>query len=128
MLHSHFIFSGCVGVVKLLSEYFSFPLEILQGKPDIRMAFIQFVLSFLVSGDSALVGQIIQIKGNMLLRFQLCTVCAYLWSVGDIFLLRVSELLPEILSTGLREERLSIVNLILSTLKSRVSVQQVLSV
>uniref|UniRef100_A0A4W6E3K8 URB1 ribosome biogenesis homolog n=1 Tax=Lates calcarifer TaxID=8187 RepID=A0A4W6E3K8_LATCA len=63
-----------------------------KGRPDVRMAFIKFVLSFLVSGDNATVGQILEIK----------------------------ELLPEILSTGLREDRMSIVNLILSTLKSRV--------
>lgn len=36
----------------------------------------------------------------------------------------VTELLPEILSTGLKEDRMSIVGLILSTLRSRVSVQQ----
>ncbi|XP_065816652.1 nucleolar pre-ribosomal-associated protein 1 isoform X2 [Labrus bergylta] len=63
-----------------------------KGKPDVRMAFIQFVLSFLVSGDNATVGQLLEIK----------------------------ELLPEILSTGVKEDRLSIVNLILSTLKTRV--------
>ncbi|GAA6232726.1 nucleolar pre-ribosomal-associated protein 1 [Lates japonicus] len=63
-----------------------------KGRPDVRMAFIKFVLSFLVSGDNATVGQILEIK----------------------------ELLPEILSTGLREDRMSLVNLILSTLKSRV--------
>lgn len=34
----------------------------------------------------------------------------------------VTELLPEILSTGLKEDRMSVVNLILSTLKTRVSV------
>ncbi|XP_034557046.1 nucleolar pre-ribosomal-associated protein 1 [Notolabrus celidotus] len=63
-----------------------------KGKPDVRMAFIQFVLSFLVSGDNATIGQLLEIK----------------------------ELLPEILSTSVKEDRLSIVNLILSTLKSRV--------
>ncbi|XP_040030484.2 nucleolar pre-ribosomal-associated protein 1 isoform X2 [Gasterosteus aculeatus] len=63
-----------------------------KGRPDVRMAFIQFVLSFLVSGDIATVGQILESK----------------------------ELLPEILSTGLKEDRMSIVNLILSTLRTRV--------
>ncbi|KAJ0063556.1 hypothetical protein NL108_003874, partial [Boleophthalmus pectinirostris] len=63
-----------------------------QGKPDVRMAFIQFVLSFLISGDNATVGQILEVK----------------------------EFLPEILNTGLKEDRLSVVNLILTTLKSRV--------
>ncbi|KAM8769351.1 nucleolar pre-ribosomal-associated protein 1 isoform 2-T2 [Acanthopagrus schlegelii] len=62
-----------------------------KGRPDVRMAYIQFVLSFLVSGDNTTVGQILEIK----------------------------ELLPEI-SLGLKEDRMSIINLILSTLKSRV--------
>lgn len=30
-----------------------------------RMAFVQFVLSFLVSGDGSTVGQILEIKGNV---------------------------------------------------------------
>uniref|UniRef100_A0A672GJ27 URB1 ribosome biogenesis homolog n=1 Tax=Salarias fasciatus TaxID=181472 RepID=A0A672GJ27_SALFA len=63
-----------------------------KGRPDVRLAFIQFVLSFLVAGDNATVGQILESR----------------------------ELLPEILSTGLKEDRMSTVNLILSTLKSRV--------
>lgn len=33
----------------------------------------------------------------------------------------LAELLPEILSTGIKEDRMSVVNLILSTLKTRVS-------
>lgn len=33
----------------------------------------------------------------------------------------LSELLPEILSTGIKEDRMSVVNLILSTLKTKVS-------
>ncbi|KAK2912907.1 nucleolar pre-ribosomal-associated protein 1 isoform X1 [Channa argus] len=70
-----------------------------KGRPDVRMAFIQFVLSFLVSGDNATVGQILEIK----------------------------ELLPEILSTGLKEDRMSIVSLILSTLKSRVVLNKAIS-
>ncbi|XP_076592199.1 nucleolar pre-ribosomal-associated protein 1 [Chaetodon auriga] len=70
-----------------------------KGRPDIRMAFIQFALSFLVSGDNAAVGQILEIK----------------------------ELLPEILSTGVREDRMSIVSLILSTLRTRVVLNKGLS-
>ncbi|KAG8001883.1 Nucleolar pre-ribosomal-associated protein 1 [Nibea albiflora] len=70
-----------------------------KGRPDVRMAFIQFVLSFLVSGDNTTVGQILEIK----------------------------ELLPEILSTGLKEDRMSIVNLILSTLKTRVVLNKAIS-
>ncbi|XP_054651009.1 nucleolar pre-ribosomal-associated protein 1 [Dunckerocampus dactyliophorus] len=70
-----------------------------KGKPDVRMAFIQFVLSFLVSGDNATVGHILEVK----------------------------ELLPAILSTGLKEDRMSVVNLILSTLKSRVVLNKAVS-
>uniref|UniRef100_A0A3P8SU82 URB1 ribosome biogenesis homolog n=1 Tax=Amphiprion percula TaxID=161767 RepID=A0A3P8SU82_AMPPE len=66
-----------------------------KGRPDVRQAFIQFVLSFLVSGDNAAVGQILEIK--------------------------------EILNTGLREDRLSTVNLILSTLKTRVVLNKAIS-
>ncbi|XP_044210403.1 nucleolar pre-ribosomal-associated protein 1 isoform X1 [Thunnus albacares] len=70
-----------------------------KGRPDVRMAFIQFVLSFLVSGDNATVGQILEVK----------------------------ELLPEILNTGLKEDRMSIVNLILSTMKTRVVLNKAIS-
>ncbi|KAM4566488.1 nucleolar pre-ribosomal-associated protein 1 [Odontesthes bonariensis] len=70
-----------------------------RGKPDVRQAFIQFVLSFLVSGDGATVGQILEIK----------------------------ELLPHILNTGPKEDRMSTVNLILSTLKTRVVLNKAIS-
>ncbi|KAM6946090.1 nucleolar pre-ribosomal-associated protein 1 [Aplochiton taeniatus] len=62
------------------------------GRPDVRMAYIQFSLSFLVSGDPATIGQLLEVK----------------------------DFLPEILSSGLKEDRISIVNLILSTLQTRV--------
>ncbi|XP_007544339.1 nucleolar pre-ribosomal-associated protein 1-like, partial [Poecilia formosa] len=70
-----------------------------RGKPDVRLAFIQFVLSFLVSGDSAIIGQVLEVK----------------------------ELLPHILNTGLKEDRMSTVNLILSTLKTRVVLNKAIS-
>ncbi|MEQ2292050.1 hypothetical protein AMECASPLE_019180 [Ameca splendens] len=70
-----------------------------RGKPDVRLAFIQFVLSFLVSGDSAIIGQILEVK----------------------------ELLPHILNTGLKEDRMSTVNLILSTLKTKVVLNKAIS-
>ncbi|XP_030601182.1 nucleolar pre-ribosomal-associated protein 1 [Archocentrus centrarchus] len=70
-----------------------------QGRPDVRQAFIQFVLSFLVSGDNATVGQILEIK----------------------------ELLPVILNTGLKEDRMSTVSLILSTLKTKVVLNKAIS-
>ncbi|XP_051962696.1 nucleolar pre-ribosomal-associated protein 1 isoform X2 [Xyrauchen texanus] len=62
------------------------------GKPDVRMAYIQFVLSFLMSGDNTMIGQILDTK----------------------------DFLSEILSSGLKDDRMSIVNLILSTLQTRV--------
>ncbi|XP_056139099.1 nucleolar pre-ribosomal-associated protein 1 [Lampris incognitus] len=70
-----------------------------RGKPDVRMAFIQFALSFLVSGDNATVGQLLEVK----------------------------ELLPEIICSGLKEDRLSIVNLVLTTLKMKVVQNKALS-
>uniref|UniRef100_A0A667XRF8 URB1 ribosome biogenesis homolog n=1 Tax=Myripristis murdjan TaxID=586833 RepID=A0A667XRF8_9TELE len=70
-----------------------------RGRPDVRMAFVQFALSFLVSGDHATVGQLLEMK----------------------------EFLPEILSSGLKEDRISIVSLILSTLKTRVVLNKALS-
>ncbi|XP_036418285.1 nucleolar pre-ribosomal-associated protein 1 isoform X2 [Colossoma macropomum] len=62
------------------------------GRPDVRMAYIQFVLSFMMCGDSSLVGHILDTK--------------------DFF--------SEILNTGLKEDRISIVSLILSTLQTKV--------
>ncbi|XP_026138598.1 nucleolar pre-ribosomal-associated protein 1 [Carassius auratus] len=62
------------------------------GKPDVRMAYIQFVLSFLMSGDNTTIGHILEAK----------------------------DFLSEILTSGLKDDRLSIVNLILSTLQTRV--------
>uniref|UniRef100_A0A3B5LBN4 Uncharacterized protein n=1 Tax=Xiphophorus couchianus TaxID=32473 RepID=A0A3B5LBN4_9TELE len=70
-----------------------------RGKPDVRLAFIQFVLSFLVSGDSSIIGQVLEVK----------------------------ELLPQILNTGLKEDRMSTVNLILSTLKTRIVLNKAIS-
>lgn len=48
----------------LLISMLTFTNVHFQGKPDVRMGFIQFALSFLVSGDNAVVGQILEIKGN----------------------------------------------------------------
>uniref|UniRef100_A0A672KS26 Nucleolar pre-ribosomal-associated protein 1 C-terminal domain-containing protein n=1 Tax=Sinocyclocheilus grahami TaxID=75366 RepID=A0A672KS26_SINGR len=55
------------------------------GKPDVRMAYMQFVLSFLMSGDNTTIGQILEAK----------------------------DFLPEILTSGLKEDRLSIKLLLL---------------
>ncbi|KAL4647749.1 nucleolar pre-ribosomal-associated protein 1 [Arapaima gigas] len=62
------------------------------GRPDVRMAYIQFALSFLISGDNSTIAQVLEMK----------------------------DFLPDILSTGLKEERISIINLMLSTLQTKV--------
>ncbi|KPP69918.1 nucleolar pre-ribosomal-associated protein 1-like [Scleropages formosus] len=62
------------------------------GRPDVRMAYIQFALSFLISGDSSTISQVLDMK----------------------------DFLPDILSTGLKEDRISVINLILSTLQTKV--------
>lgn len=122
ILHWHAYFTPYRYILKKNS------LWILQGRPDVRMAFVQFVLCFLVSGDNATIGQVLEFKGNSVLRcqptssqrsFSLCW-----WYV---LLMLLSELLPEILSTGIQEDRMSVVNLILSTLKTRVSFQLITS-
>ncbi|KAG7272313.1 hypothetical protein CRUP_011238 [Coryphaenoides rupestris] len=83
-VYAHFTFSQGLG--RLARR------RVKKGRPDIRMAYVQFAVSFLVSGDPATVGHILEVK----------------------------ELLPEILTSGISEDRLSVVSLILSTLKSRV--------
>uniref|UniRef100_A0A8C9VHG9 URB1 ribosome biogenesis homolog n=1 Tax=Scleropages formosus TaxID=113540 RepID=A0A8C9VHG9_SCLFO len=60
------------------------------GRPDVRMAYIQFALSFLISGDSSTISQVLDMKGI------------------------------EICFTGLKEDRISVINLILSTLQTKV--------
>ncbi|XP_026881720.2 nucleolar pre-ribosomal-associated protein 1 isoform X3 [Electrophorus electricus] len=61
------------------------------GRPDIRMAYIQFALSFLMYGDSSTVGHVVDTR----------------------------DFLTDIFCTGLKEDRISIVNLILSTLQTK---------
>ncbi|KAM8976730.1 nucleolar pre-ribosomal-associated protein 1 [Pelodytes ibericus] len=63
-----------------------------QGRPDVRMAYIQFALSFLISGDNATIIQVLELKDF----------------VGEIF------------STGIKEDRISTINLLLSLLKTKV--------
>ncbi|KAM4701657.1 nucleolar pre-ribosomal-associated protein 1 [Discoglossus pictus] len=63
-----------------------------QGRPDVRMAYIQFALSFLISGDNATIVQILELK--------------------DFF--------GEIFSTGIKEDRISTINLLLSLLETKV--------
>ncbi|KAM4047236.1 nucleolar pre-ribosomal-associated protein 1 isoform 2-T2 [Anomaloglossus baeobatrachus] len=63
-----------------------------QGRPDVRMAYIQFALSFFISGDNNTIVQVLELK--------------------DFFV--------EIFSTGVKEDRISTINLLLSLLQTKV--------
>ncbi|KAM7062190.1 nucleolar pre-ribosomal-associated protein 1-like [Acridotheres tristis] len=63
-----------------------------KGRTDVRMACIQFALSFLVAGDNALLAQVLELKG----------------------------FIPDILRSEIKEDRVSTVNLLLSTLRTKV--------
>ncbi|XP_078265733.1 nucleolar pre-ribosomal-associated protein 1 [Rhinoraja longicauda] len=59
---------------------------------DIRMAYIQFAVSFLIVGDNNTIIQVLELK----------------------------DFLTDILTSGLKEDRISVINLLLSTLKTKV--------
>lgn len=59
---------------------------------DIRMAYIQFAVSFLIVGDNNTITQVLELK----------------------------DFLTDILTSGLKEDRISVINLLLSTLKTKV--------
>ncbi|XP_048349854.1 nucleolar pre-ribosomal-associated protein 1 isoform X2 [Sphaerodactylus townsendi] len=63
-----------------------------KGKPDVRMAYIQYALSFLITGD------------NMTL----------------VHVLELKDFIPVIFRTGLKEDRISTISLLLSTLTTTV--------
>ncbi|KAM3934667.1 nucleolar pre-ribosomal-associated protein 1 [Leptodactylus fuscus] len=63
-----------------------------QGRPDVRMAYIQFALSFFISGDNNTIAQVLDLK----------------------------EFIGEIFSTGIKEDRISTINLMLSLLQTKV--------
>ncbi|XP_065597859.1 nucleolar pre-ribosomal-associated protein 1 [Cyrtonyx montezumae] len=63
-----------------------------KGRPDVRMAYIQFALSFLIAGDNAVLIQVLELK----------------------------DFIPAIFRSGIKEDRVSTVNLLLSTLKTKV--------
>lgn len=42
----------------------SLPISFLQGRPDVRMVYIQFSISFLLSGDNSTIGQLLETKGT----------------------------------------------------------------
>ncbi|KAM9439632.1 nucleolar pre-ribosomal-associated protein 1 [Clarias gariepinus] len=62
------------------------------GRPDVRMSYIQFALSFLMYGDT---GTIVHVLDN-------------------------KDFLSEILNTGIKEDRMSTISLILSTLQTKI--------
>uniref|UniRef100_A0A8D0H9D5 URB1 ribosome biosis homolog n=1 Tax=Sphenodon punctatus TaxID=8508 RepID=A0A8D0H9D5_SPHPU len=63
-----------------------------QGRPDVRMAYIQFALSFLIAGDNTILVQVLELKG----------------------------FITDILRTGLKEDKISTISLLLSTLTTKV--------
>ncbi|XP_010606935.1 nucleolar pre-ribosomal-associated protein 1 isoform X3 [Fukomys damarensis] len=65
-----------------------------KGVPDVRLAYIQFALSFLIAGDDSTIGQVLELK----------------------------EFIPCIFSSGIKEDRISTINILLSTLKTKVLV------
>ncbi|NWI14970.1 NPA1P protein, partial [Crypturellus soui] len=84
-VYSHFDFNNkCLpGLVKKRDK---------KGRPDVRMAYIQFALSFLITGDNAILIQVLELK----------------------------DFIPDILRSGIKEDKISTVNLLLSTLKTKV--------
>ncbi|XP_006886816.1 PREDICTED: nucleolar pre-ribosomal-associated protein 1 [Elephantulus edwardii] len=63
-----------------------------KGVPDVRLAYIQFALSFLIAGDDTTIVQVLELK----------------------------EFIPCIFSSGVKEDRISTISLLLSTLKTKV--------
>ncbi|XP_076974949.1 nucleolar pre-ribosomal-associated protein 1 isoform X3 [Tamandua tetradactyla] len=63
-----------------------------KGVPDVRLAYVQFAISFLIAGDDSTIGQVLELK----------------------------EFIPCIFSSGIKEDRISTINLLLSTLKTKV--------
>ncbi|KAM6224025.1 nucleolar pre-ribosomal-associated protein 1 [Rhynchocyon petersi] len=63
-----------------------------KGVPDVRLAYIQFALSFFIAGDDNTIVQVLEVK----------------------------EFIPCIFSSGIKEDRISTISLLLSTLKTKV--------
>ncbi|NXN08847.1 NPA1P protein, partial [Indicator maculatus] len=84
-VYSHFDFNNkfLPGLLKKRSK---------KDKADVRVAYIQFALSFLIAGDNAILTQVLELKG----------------------------FIPDILRSGVNEDRVSTINLILSTLRTKV--------
>ncbi|XP_010134240.1 PREDICTED: nucleolar pre-ribosomal-associated protein 1-like, partial [Buceros rhinoceros silvestris] len=64
-----------------------------KGRTDVRMAYIQFALSFLIAGDNAVLTQVLELK----------------------------DFIPDILRSEIKEDRVSTVNLLLTTLRTKVT-------
>ncbi|NXP51775.1 NPA1P protein, partial [Heliornis fulica] len=63
-----------------------------KGGPDVRMAYIQFALSFLIAGDTTLLTQVLELK----------------------------DFIPDIFRSEIKEDKVSNVNLLLTTLRTKV--------
>ncbi|KAK2490694.1 hypothetical protein MC885_003320 [Smutsia gigantea] len=63
-----------------------------KGVPDVRLAYVQFALSFLIAGDDSTIVQVLELK----------------------------EFIPCIFSSCIKEDRISTINILLSTLKTKV--------
>nr|XP_019585736.1 PREDICTED: nucleolar pre-ribosomal-associated protein 1 [Rhinolophus sinicus] len=63
-----------------------------KGVPDVRLAYIQFALSFLIAGDDSTIAQVLEVK----------------------------EFIPCIFGSGIKEDRISTINILLSTLQTKI--------
>lgn len=55
---------------KINAAYQWYFFSFLKGRPDVRMAYVQFALSFLIAGDNAILVQVLELKGiSQLLTF-----------------------------------------------------------
>nr|XP_036870514.1 nucleolar pre-ribosomal-associated protein 1 isoform X1 [Manis javanica] len=63
-----------------------------KGVPDVRLAYVQFAISFLIAGDDNTIVQVLELK----------------------------EFIPCIFSSCIKEDRISTINILLSTLKTKV--------
>ncbi|NXD76883.1 NPA1P protein, partial [Halcyon senegalensis] len=84
-VYSHFDFNNkfLPGLLKKRSK---------KGEADVRMAYIQFAVSFLIAGDNAILTQVLELK----------------------------DFIPDILRSEIKEDKVSTVNLLLSTLRTKV--------
>ncbi|XP_019379437.1 PREDICTED: nucleolar pre-ribosomal-associated protein 1 [Gavialis gangeticus] len=91
-VYSHFDFNNkfLPGLVKKRDK---------KGRYDVRMAYIQFALSFLIAGDNTILVQVLELK----------------------------DFIPDIFRTGLKEDKVSTINLLVSTLRTKVVQNRVIT-